>query len=369
MTNDEEFIGRAIGLAMKGRGRVEPNPMVGCVLVKEGRVIGEGYHEQFGGPHAEPAALANCRESPSGATAYVTLEPCCHSDKKTPPCVPKLIEAGIARVVIGCLDPNPQVNGRGAAMLREAGVVVDGPVLEAECRQLIAPFIAHTVYGRPYVTLKWAQSSDGLIAGSGGRRMQISSPDATRAIHGLRARCDAILVGAATALNDDPLLTARGVPDARPLIRAVADPHLRMRPDLKLVRTAREGLVVIYHGPDVPADDPRLRALHEQGVRTATVADLKGILADLHADGVTHLLVESGRRLAAAFVEANLADRIWVIRSPDALGIADAPRAIPMPHPPAAQRTIGPDIFVESLNPGSDAFYASVPSADWALMR
>src|SRR5205823_4241162 len=165
--SDQTFLRRAIRLAMNGRGRVEPNPMVGCVIVKEGRMIGEGYHQEFGGPHAEPNALANCTESAAGATAYVTLEPCCHVNKKTPPCVPRLIEAKLGRVVIGCLDPNPDVHGRGVAMFRAAAVVVDGPVLEAEAKQLIAPFIARTVRGRPYVTLKWAETADRRVAGRG----------------------------------------------------------------------------------------------------------------------------------------------------------------------------------------------------------
>src|SRR3954471_1743953 len=142
--SDIQMMRRAVRLAMNGRGRVEPNPMVAAVLVKNGRVIGEGYHAQFGGPHAEPTALANCTESPEGATAYVTLEPCCHTNKKTPPCAPRLIEAKIARVVIGCLDPNPDVNGKGVAMLRNAGIRVDGPVLEQSAKQLVAPFIART---------------------------------------------------------------------------------------------------------------------------------------------------------------------------------------------------------------------------------
>src|SRR5881227_3784592 len=143
---DQQFMHRAIRLAMNGRGRVEPNPMVGCVIVKDGHVIGGGYHQQFGHPHAEPNALASCIESPEGATAYVTLEPCCHTNKKTPPCVPQLIAAKIARVVVGCLDPNPEVNGKGIAMLRDAGIAVDraDEEIESESRQLIAPFIAHT---------------------------------------------------------------------------------------------------------------------------------------------------------------------------------------------------------------------------------
>src|SRR3954471_4712009 len=148
--SDIQMMRRAVRLAMNGRGLVEPNPMVGCVLVKDGRVIGEGYHAKFGGPHAEPTALANCTESPEGATAYVTLEPCCHTNKKTPPCAPRLIEAKVKRVVIGCLDPKPEVNGKGLAQLRAAGIQVDGPALENEAKQLIAPFLARTNHRRPY---------------------------------------------------------------------------------------------------------------------------------------------------------------------------------------------------------------------------
>src|SRR5215218_1166158 len=148
---DQDFMRRALRLATRGRGAVEPNPMVACLIVKDGHLIGGGYHQQFGGPHAEPNALASCTESPEGATAYVTLEPCCHTNKKTPPCTPQLIEAKIARVVIGCLDPNPDVNGKGVAALRAAGITVDGPLLEAEARQLIASFLARTNHQRPYV--------------------------------------------------------------------------------------------------------------------------------------------------------------------------------------------------------------------------
>src|SRR2546423_1384271 len=191
---------RPTRLAMNGRGRVEPNPMVGCVIVKDDRIIGGGYHQQYGQPHAEPNALASCIESPQGATAYVTLEPCCHTNKKTPPCTPLLIEAGIARVVVGCTDPNPQVNGKGLDILRAAGIQVAPPVLEPEARQLIAPFIASTQHHRPYVTLKWAQTADGKIAGRYGRPLQISNLRSSQIVHALRARCQAIAVGIATVL-------------------------------------------------------------------------------------------------------------------------------------------------------------------------
>src|SRR2546423_8567983 len=235
---DREMMTRAIRLAMNGRGGVEPNPMVACVIAKDGRVIGEGFHAQFGGPHAEPTALAACSESPAGATAYVTLEPCCHTDKKTPPCVPALIAAEIARVVCGCVDPNPQVNGRGLEMLRAAGIAVEVNVLEEPAKQLLGPFIARTVYDRPYVTLKWAESADGKVAGAGGKRRQISNPRSTRALHELRGRSDAIMVGINTVLADDPMLIARDVRSARPLIRVVLDSQLRIPMDSRLVHSA-----------------------------------------------------------------------------------------------------------------------------------
>ena len=172
---DQSMMQRAISVAMRGRGSVEPNPSVGCVIVKDGQVIGEGHTRPYGGSHAEPTALAACSEPPVGATAYVTLEPCCHKEKKTPPCVPKLIEAKIGRVVLGCLDPNPQVNGQGIAQLRHAGIEVVTGMQEADCKQLIAPFIATTQHHRPYITLKWAETADRKVDGAGGKPIQISN--------------------------------------------------------------------------------------------------------------------------------------------------------------------------------------------------
>src|SRR5687768_2554687 len=240
---DVKMMRRAIRLAMNGRGRVEPNPMVGCVIVRDGRVIGEGFHEQFGGPHAEPAALAACTESPEGATAYVTLEPCCHTNKKTPPCTPALIAAKIARVVVGSVDPNPDVNGQGLDQLRAAGITVTQGVLEESAKQLLAPFIGRVVYDRPYVTLKWAETADGKVAGPGGERLQISNERCARVVHKLRAASDAVLVGINTVINDDPMLTPRDVPTTRRIIRAVLDARLRIPMSCKLVRTARQSRV------------------------------------------------------------------------------------------------------------------------------
>lgn len=369
---------RAIALAMRGRGDVEPNPMVGCVIVRDGRIIGEGWHRQFGGPHAEREALAAFAESPRGATAYVTLEPCCHLDKKTPPCVPALLEAGIARVVVGCGDPNPKVSGRGLEQLRQAGVAVETGLLGDQCRQLIAPFIATTLHRRPYVTLKWAQSADGLMAGRGGRRMQITGDAATHAVHELRSRCDAILVGIGTVLADDPLLTTRGVEHPRRLVRVVADSRLRIGLASRLVQTAPEVPLIIAHAPG--ANEAARRALESAGARLLEVPEespgrlslpdlLRSLLTLAAAPRCTHLLVEPGPTLARRFLETGLADRVWILRSPGPIDEPDAPQAPDVSYLVTGSANIGGDELTEYLNPKSDVFAAMEPSADLLTAR
>ncbi|MBV8780412.1 MAG: bifunctional diaminohydroxyphosphoribosylaminopyrimidine deaminase/5-amino-6-(5-phosphoribosylamino)uracil reductase RibD, partial [Phycisphaerae bacterium] len=297
INDDESFLRRAIRLAMNGRGSVEPNPMVGCLLVKNGRIIGEGFHAIIGGAHAEPNALASCTEDPRGATAYVTLEPCCHTDKKTPPCAPRLIAAGISRVVIGCLDPNPKVNGNGVAMLREAGIHVDRSPLESACRQLIAPFLLREQSRRPYITLKWAQTADGAVAGANGKPIQITDDRSTRIVHELRSRCDAIVVGINTVLSDDPFLTARGVKTQRPLLRYVLDRSLRIPLDSRLVKSAEEfPLIVACRN----ASGEKAAELTDRGVTVIQAPDFEAVLRDQFNRGVTHVLVEPGPTLAAA---------------------------------------------------------------------
>jgi diaminohydroxyphosphoribosylaminopyrimidine deaminase/5-amino-6-(5-phosphoribosylamino)uracil reductase len=371
---DEQFIRRAIRLAMNGRGRVEPNPMVGCVLVKDGRVIGEGCHAQFGGPHAEPTALANCTESPAGATAYVTLEPCCHTNKKTPPCTPRLIEARIARVVIGCLDPNPDVNGKGVAMLRAAGIQVNGPVLEAAAKQLIAPFLARVEQSRPYVTLKWAETSDAKIAGPNGRPIRLSNDESWRLVHELRTRCDAILVGAGTALNDNPYLTAR-VERIRNPLRVVLDSRLRLDQYSNLAQSTADAPVLIFHDParSAPQNATALRAL---GVELVSVEGDKGIpldrvLDELSRRNVTHVLVEPGPTLAAAFYASGFADRAWRFRTNRVLNDSTAPAAEPVPrnYVQSGETDVAGDLLTEYLNPASRVFFAPEPSADLIFAR
>ncbi|HEV8293679.1 MAG TPA: bifunctional diaminohydroxyphosphoribosylaminopyrimidine deaminase/5-amino-6-(5-phosphoribosylamino)uracil reductase RibD [Tepidisphaeraceae bacterium] len=381
-SSQQTFMRRALELAARGRGSVEPNPMVGCVIVQGGRVIGDGYHQQFGGPHAEREALDACRESPRGATVYVTLEPCCHTNKKTPPCVPALIEAGVAKVVVGCLDPNPQVAGKGIESLRTAGIDVKIGMLEPEAKQLNAAYFARVICGRPYVTLKWAQSADSKVAGPRGQRKQISNDLSMKVTHELRARSDAILVGIGTVLADDPLLTARTSQPKRLLIRAVMDSSLRIPLDSKLVTSAGDGKVIVYRASppkaEISSGDPLKRGsllLIERGVEVVEVPTGRMgkptptiVLADLAKRGVTHLVVDAGPTLGQSFIDQGIADRIWLIKSPIVIGADDAPSAPLAPYPEVASLDLRGDRLIEMLNPFSDVFFARAPSADmnWA---
>jgi diaminohydroxyphosphoribosylaminopyrimidine deaminase/5-amino-6-(5-phosphoribosylamino)uracil reductase len=363
---DRIHLVHALDLAMRGRGYVEPNPMVGCVLARGERVIGQGFHAHFGGPHAEPTALASCAEDPRGATAYVTLEPCCHDNKKTPPCVPRILAAGVARVVVGTPDPNPYVNGRGIALLRDADVRVDlaPDDLAADARQLIAPFIGRTQKHRPYVIAKWAQTADNKVAGVRGRRLAITSRETNRLVHALRTRCDTILVGVGTVLSDDPLLTVRDVERIRTPLRVVLDRTLRTPTDSALVRTARQAPLRILCRPE-QADSCDAVMLRAHGVEVAGV-DSTDLAQAICSNEAMNVLVEPGPRLARALFEANLIDRLWVFRS---RRIVAGPDGTPAPSIPdhfldVATRIIGDDVLTEYLNSRSDLFFAPVPSAD-----
>ena len=377
MLRDEVYLRRAIRLAMNGRGLVEPNPMVACVIVQNDRVIGEGIHQKYGQPHAEPNALASCVESPEGATAYVTLEPCCHLNKQTPPCVPRLIAAKISRVVIGCLDPNPDVNGKGVRQLREAGIFVDGPALEAECKQLIAPFIAGTRDQRAYFTMKWAESADRKVAGANGKRVQISNPVSSHQVQLLRSRCDAIVVGINTVINDDPVLLPRGVPMLRPYRRIVLDSHLRLPLNSQLVKTVHLGPVDVFTACTSPlASLAHLSALRERGVNVCNDIDdghdgrlsISEWMMELHGR-FSHVLVEAGPTLAAATMP--FVDRLWVIRSPKSIGDETAPPAAAIPDyfVQTGEMNLDGDRLCEYLNTKGSTFFAAVPSADFVLAQ
>lgn len=371
---DEQYLRRTIQVAMSARGRVEPNPMVGCVIVKEGRIIGEGCHGQFGGPHAEPTALAACTESPAGATAYVTLEPCCHLNKKTPPCAPRLIEAKIARVVIGCLDPNPDVNGKGVSMLQRAGITIERApeTLSLEFQQLISPFVLSQTIKRPYITLKWAQSANGKVAGEGGARVQISGPISQRLTHELRTRSHAIAVGVNTILSDDPQLNVRDVAMINTPARIIFDRLLRTPPTAKILQSEKN--VHILCSQHAHRDHPnRVRALRDKGAliealqlhddepahyqTSQTLAALSGM----------HLMIEPGPTLAKAFLP--LADRLWVFKAPHKLPAGPKAAVIPEDYVETGRTRSGDDELIEYLNRASPSFKAAVPSADFLLAQ
>jgi diaminohydroxyphosphoribosylaminopyrimidine deaminase/5-amino-6-(5-phosphoribosylamino)uracil reductase len=338
---DEAAMRRALDLARGGGGFVEPNPQVGAVVAAGTEIVGEGWHERFGGPHAEVVALAAAGPRARGATLYVTLEPCCHHGK-TPPCTAAIVEAGIARVVVGAGDPFPEVGGRGIKTLRRSGIVVETGLLAAEAERLTAPFRMLVTGGRPWVIAKWAMSLDGRLATAAGQDRWISSPASRGLVHDLRSRVDTIAVGIGTALADDPLLTARPVDAAaagprRPL-RVVVDGGARLPLASALVRTARETPLLIAVGPHAPQD--RVMALEEAGCEVWRGAEIDPatrmaeLLGEFGRRRLTNLLVEGGPTLLAGMFAAGQIDEVWAFIAPLVVGggasavppLADVPR-------------------------------------------
>ncbi|MCA3368403.1 MAG: bifunctional diaminohydroxyphosphoribosylaminopyrimidine deaminase/5-amino-6-(5-phosphoribosylamino)uracil reductase RibD [Roseomonas sp.] len=315
----------ALALARRGLGNAWPNPAVGCVLVKDGRVIGRGWTQPGGRPHAETEALRRAGDAARGATAYVTLEPCSHHGR-TPPCCEALAGAGIARVVMAMRDPDPRVNGRGLAMLRGAGIVVEEGLLEAEARALNAGFFRRIQAGMPVVTLKLASTLDGRIATASGESRWITGAAARREVHALRARHDAILVGSGTVLADDPDLTCR-IPGMErvPMLRVVADARLRTPPTARLVQGAKAAPVLIITAPGHPpaAQAPFIAAGADIVTVPAHAAgglDLPSLLRALGRRGVTRVLAEGGAGLAAALLRQGLVDRLVWFHAPAVMG-------------------------------------------------
>lgn len=314
----------ALALARRGLGNTWPNPSVGCVVVNDGRVVGRAVTAPGGRPHAEPLALQMAGPLAGGATAYVTLEPCCHHGR-TPPCTDALIAAGVAHVVIAAHDPDQRVNGQGVARLRAAGIVVDEGVLADEASEVLAGFRQRVTTGRPLVTLKLASTLDGRIATHRGESRWITGPAARRAAHAMRGRHDAVLAGVGTVLADDPELTCR-LPGYRPtpIVRVVADSHLRTPLTARLVATARETptWMLIRHG----TDPTRRHAFVELGIRLIEVpgaeagVDLQAGLVALGTAGITRLLVEGGAQVAAALLRSGLVDRIAWFHAPAVMG-------------------------------------------------
>jgi diaminohydroxyphosphoribosylaminopyrimidine deaminase/5-amino-6-(5-phosphoribosylamino)uracil reductase len=321
---DEKYLRRALRLAARGRYGTSPNPRVGAVLVKEGGVVGEGWHRRAGEPHAEVEALAAAGERARGATLYLNLEPCCHHGR-TPPCADAVMAAGVARVVASHLDPNPRVSGRGFARLREAGVEVEVGALAREAAALNLPFLTAKALGRPAVTLKWAMSLDGKIATAAGESRWISSEAGRKWALELREEHDAILVGSGTALADDPLLTRRLGLAAGPILRVVLDRRLRLPATAKML--GEEGEVLIFTESQ---DEARRAELAARGARVERLAHVEpaAVLAALHARGVQSVLVEGGAEVHAAFVASGLWDRAEVACAPVLIGGREAPGPI-----------------------------------------
>lgn len=317
---DREWMRRALALAERGWGRVAPNPLVGCVLVRHGAVVGEGWHTEYGRPHAEVEALRAAGEMARGATAYVSLEPCAHFGK-TPPCTLALTEAGVARVVYAAADPNPKARG-GGEVLREAGIAVDGPIMEREGRDANPAFFhLHGPHGdaRPMVTLKLALSADARMADRDGRSVWITGPEARTEVHRMRAGHDAVAVGIGTALADDPQLTVRGDVTPRvPPVRVVFDRTLRLPADSQLVRSARETPVWVVAGED--ADASAEESLASVGVRVLRAGTLDGGLALLRREGIASVFCEGGATLASALLSAGVVDRLHIFYAPLLLG-------------------------------------------------
>ncbi len=357
---DNDHMRAALALARRGLGQTWPNPSVGCVIVKDNRVVARATTAIGGRPHAETQALDIAGRAARRATAYVSLEPCAHHGR-TPPCAEALIQAGIARVVIATHDPDPRVAGRGVAMLREAGVTVTENVLRADGEEINEGFFRRVTQGRPMVTLKLASTLDGRIATASGQSKWITSPAARRLVQLLRARHDAVLVGSGTALTDDPELTCRleGA-RTRPLVRIVADSQLRTSLSSRLAQTASTDPLWLIAANGV--DHARLIDLQELGAEILTVPraehglDAAVMLAALGTRGLTRVLVEGGGKLAASLLSADLVDRLVWFHAPATLGGDALPAIQAMGIPDlalmprfqrVALREIGPDIVSE----------------------
>jgi diaminohydroxyphosphoribosylaminopyrimidine deaminase/5-amino-6-(5-phosphoribosylamino)uracil reductase len=349
---------RALELAAQGQGFVEPNPMVGCVVVEGAEIIGEGWHRRFGEAHAEVEALRLAGARARGATLYVTLEPCCHQGK-TPPCTKAILAAGIARVVIAQRDPFPQVAGGGIRELQAAGIQVETGLLEEAARRLNAPYLKLIEKGRPWIIAKWAMTLDGKIATRTGSSQWISSIPSREIVHRLRARVDAIVIGRETARRDDPLLTARP-PGARTALRVVMD--TRGAQDLKsqLVRTAGEVPLLVAVGEE--ASESQCRRLRGAGCEVFVspgdnhLARLTALLHELGRRRLTNVLVEGGGRLLGALLDIREVDEVHVFIAPRLVGGAAA--TVPTAGEGVAQisealllatteiERVGPDVYV-----------------------
>jgi len=329
-TADSGFMSQAIELAEQGRGAVEPNPLVGCVIVRDGKIVGQGYHQRFGGPHAEIEALGAAGDAARGADVYVTLEPCCHHDK-TGPCTEALIKAQVARVVVGCQDPNPKVAGQGLDALRVASIDVRTDLLHEQAVQLIAPFTKLIAKEHPWVIAKWAMTLDGKIATHTGSSQWISSEASRAVVHKLRGQVDAILVGRGTAAADDPLLTARP-PGPRTAIRIVLDAGASLALDSQLVQSTDEGPLLVVATVAAPKENRQRLEAHGAEVLVLPGQDrraqLTALLDELGRRQMTNLLVEGGSEVFGMLLDLGAIDEVHAFVAPKLIGGQAAPSPI-----------------------------------------
>lgn len=356
---------RALELAAKGAGWTAPNPQVGAVIVKDGLAIGEGYHTRCGELHAEREALADCRQrgnDPKGATLYVTLEPCCHTGKQ-PPCTDAIIEAGIARVVMGSSDPNPLVAGKGIVQLRAAGIKVDEGCMTAECDELNRAWLYFIQTGLPFITMKYAMTLDGKIASCTGDSKWITGEQAREHAHRERARAAGIVVGIGTVLADDPMLTARpaGIENPHQPARIVIDTQLRTPFESQLALTAFDYPTYLICEPDAPAS--RREELHDMGCKIVSMPaqdgkiDLRELFKELGRRGMDSLIVEGGATLNGSLLATGMVNRVQTYIAPKIIGGKNAPSpvegagipmmdyALPIKNPRVSQ--LGEDFLIE----------------------
>jgi diaminohydroxyphosphoribosylaminopyrimidine deaminase/5-amino-6-(5-phosphoribosylamino)uracil reductase len=370
--NDEQWMKRALHLAEAGRGKTSPNPVVGAVLVKRGKVVGEGYHARVGEAHAEIVALRQAGEKARGAVLYLNLEPCAHYGR-TPPCAPQVVKAGVKRVVIGMEDPNPVVNGKGTEALRKSGIAVKVGVLEKDCQRLNEAFCKYILKKEPFVVLKVAATMDGKIATRNGGSKWISGEASRRFVHQLRDQVDGVLVGIGTVLRDDPLLTARKKEGSEPY-RIVLDSRLKIPEEAKVFEHSPSKVIL---ATTESAPQEKIERLEKRGVRVLIVdskegrVDLRSCLSKLGQIGIMTLLVEGGSRVNGSFLDEGLIDKFLLFLSPkligdpQALGIFSGRGVANLKDSVALKeiktKRIGEDIFVEgylewgmrSCSPGS----------------
>ena len=327
MNTPQDYMNRAIALAKKGWGYTSPNPMVGCVVVKEGKIIAEGYHERIGGYHAERNALLSCSQDPKGAELYVTLEPCCHYGK-TPPCTEIIIEKQIAKVYIGAMDNNPLVAGKGAAILKAAGIAVETGILEKECRQLNEVFFHYMEHKTPFVAMKYAMTLDGRIACDSGDSKWVTGEKSRRFVHELRKGYSGIMVGINTVLADDPMLNCRIEQGVDP-VRIVCDSSLRIPLDSNIVNTANEIPTYVAYASEQEKIVGtgflhKKEALQARGIKlletTGTQVNVEELMHLLGEEKIDSILLEGGTLLNGSMLKAQLVQRVYAFVAPKLIG-------------------------------------------------